>query len=88
MSLSASWDSFYCFKIYFSFLYYYYYYLFPTYVIFIVYCMFSDNDGPYYWHIKSGTIQRELPQSDKKQESKRVTLRDTENVSILPHGCS
>lgn len=21
----------------------------------------SDNDGPYYWHIKSGTIQREPP---------------------------
>jgi len=20
-----------------------------------------DNDGPYYWHIKSGTIQREVP---------------------------
>lgn len=20
-----------------------------------------DNDGPYYWHIKSGTIQREAP---------------------------
>lgn len=23
--------------------------------------MFVDNDGPYYWHIKSGTIQREIP---------------------------
>lgn len=23
--------------------------------------MISDNDGPYYWHIKSGTIQREAP---------------------------
>lgn len=22
----------------------------------------EDNDGPYYWHIKSGTIQRELPE--------------------------
>lgn len=21
----------------------------------------ADNDGPYYWHIKSGTIQREVP---------------------------
>lgn len=27
----------------------------------ICYFIFSDNDGPYYWHIKSGTIQREAP---------------------------
>ncbi|XP_034251170.1 protein Fe65 homolog isoform X2 [Thrips palmi] len=24
----------------------------------------EDNDGPYYWHIKSGTIQREPPSAD------------------------
>ena len=23
--------------------------------------MMSDENGPYYWHIKSGTIQREAP---------------------------
>ena len=22
---------------------------------------YVDKDGPYYWHIKSGTIQREVP---------------------------
>lgn len=27
----------------------------------------EDNDGPYYWHIKSGTIQREVP--EKKYET-------------------
>lgn len=26
-----------------------------------------DNDGPYYWHIKSGTIQREPPLWQKNQ---------------------
>jgi amyloid beta (A4) precursor protein-binding family B protein 2 (Fe65-like) len=25
----------------------------------------EDTNGPYYWHIKSGTIQRELPSSDQ-----------------------
>lgn len=29
-----------------------------------------DHDGPYYWHIKSGTIQRELPVSDKSEQEK------------------
>lgn len=27
----------------------------------------EDNDGPYYWHIKSGTIQREPPVWPKEQ---------------------
>lgn len=27
----------------------------------------EDNDGPYYWHIKSGTIQREPPLWPKEQ---------------------
>jgi hypothetical protein len=53
----------------------------------------ADNDGPYYWHIKSGTIQREPPHNDKQpqtpapqantQEVRRVTLRDSENVSVF-----
>lgn len=29
--------------------------------------MRSDNNGPYYWHIKSGTIQREPPIWSKEQ---------------------
>lgn len=31
----------------------------------------SDNEGPYYWHIKSGTIQREIPilQEEKHEKS-------------------
>ncbi|XP_030749836.1 protein Fe65 homolog isoform X3 [Sitophilus oryzae] len=28
----------------------------------------EDNDGPYYWHIKSGTIQREMPVADFEKE--------------------
>lgn len=27
----------------------------------IVYYIFADDLGAYYWHIKSGTIQRDLP---------------------------
>lgn len=29
----------------------------------------EDNDGPYYWHIKSGTIQREPPLWSKEQSA-------------------
>lgn len=29
----------------------------------------EDNDGPYYWHIKSGTIQREPPLFPKEIQS-------------------
>lgn len=34
----------------------------------------EDNDGPYYWHIKSGTIQREPPLWPKN-ESKANELK-------------
>lgn len=34
----------------------------------------TDNDGPYYWHIKSGTIQREPPLWPKN-ESKAKELK-------------
>lgn len=30
----------------------------------------EDNDGPYYWHIKSGTIQREIPMSNVNDDDK------------------
>jgi len=32
----------------------------------------EDNDGPYYWHIKSGTIQREPP--EKKEASSQPAM--------------
>lgn len=38
----------------------------------------EDEDGPYYWHIKSGTIQREPP-SPAPPDTKHVTIR---SVSI------
>lgn len=46
--------------------------------------LFSDNDGPYYWHIKSGTIQREAPlvPCTEKTESRLNFSKDTDNVSI------
>ena len=31
-----------------------------------------DDDGPYYWHIKSGTIQREPP--EKKEASSQPAM--------------
>lgn len=34
----------------------------------------EDEDGPYYWHVKSGTIQREPP-SPAPPETKPTTLR-------------
>ncbi|CAH2055938.1 unnamed protein product, partial [Iphiclides podalirius] len=43
----------------------------------------EDNDGPYYWHIKSGTIQREvpiMPPTDGK-ESRISMVRDCSGLS-------
>jgi amyloid beta (A4) precursor protein-binding family B protein 2 (Fe65-like) len=43
----------------------------------------SDDDGPYYWHIKSGTIQREPPEnkessSQSAQSFKRQVVQEAE----------
>lgn len=35
----------------------------------------EDNDGPYYWHIKSGTIQREPPLFPKDQLSQNCETK-------------
>lgn len=45
--------------------------------------LFSDNDGPYYWHIKSGTIQRDLPKllPVEAKESRISMVRDCSNLS-------
>ncbi|GAB6031126.1 hypothetical protein CHUAL_007934 [Chamberlinius hualienensis] len=44
----------------------------------------EDNDGPYYWHIKSGTIQREPPPPDPPggyNELKKSTSKDSHLVN-------
>lgn len=43
----------------------------------------SDKDGPYYWHIKSGTIQREPPEAplNPKTENRRSLVKDNDSVS-------
>ncbi|XP_050520196.1 uncharacterized protein LOC126893759 [Daktulosphaira vitifoliae] len=40
----------------------------------------EDDDGPYYWHIKSGTIQREIPEYSGKNEPKTPLVKDAEYV--------
>ncbi|XP_049836125.1 protein Fe65 homolog [Schistocerca gregaria] len=42
----------------------------------------EDNDGPYYWHIKSGTIQREPPSATSaiKAEAKRPLVQESESA--------
>jgi hypothetical protein len=45
-----------------------------------------DNDGPYYWHIKSGTIQREvpvLPESEKSEKSDTKQNINKENDVLM-----
>lgn len=37
----------------------------------------EDNDGPYYWHIKSGTIQREPPLFPKEMQSADIKTPST-----------
>ncbi|EEB11505.1 predicted protein [Pediculus humanus corporis] len=42
----------------------------------------EDNDGPYYWHIKSGTIQREPPEECKEISTiVQQFLKDTEDLN-------
>jgi amyloid beta (A4) precursor protein-binding family B protein 2 (Fe65-like) len=46
----------------------------------------EDNDGPYYWHIKSGTIQREvpvLPESEKSEKSDTKQNINKENDVLM-----
>ncbi|XP_037069820.1 protein Fe65 homolog isoform X2 [Pollicipes pollicipes] len=45
----------------------------------------EDNDGPYYWHIKSGTIQREPPPTPA-DDGKRVPTKDSESSSGISSG--
>ncbi|XP_046395512.1 uncharacterized protein LOC124162869 isoform X2 [Ischnura elegans] len=43
----------------------------------------EDSDGPYYWHIKSGTIQREpptLPISGKSEQRPRSLAKEAESA--------
>lgn len=49
-----------------------------------LWCIFADNDGPYYWHIKSGTIQRDPPDGEGslKNEPRTPLVKDVESVSL------
>lgn len=38
-----------------------------------------DNDGPYYWHIKSGTIQREVPTMPNQEKHEKSEKSDKNN---------
>lgn len=54
----------------------------------IYYAMFlfcSDENGPYYWHVKSGNIQREPPEAPphSKRESRRSLIKDNDSVSEI-----
>ncbi|KAK2714983.1 hypothetical protein QYM36_009841 [Artemia franciscana] len=40
----------------------------------------EDSDGPYYWHVKSGTIQRDPPTSSESKEAVRQLVRDAESL--------
>ncbi|XP_066258029.1 protein Fe65 homolog isoform X1 [Euwallacea similis] len=43
----------------------------------------EDNDGPYYWHIKSGTIQREMPvlDSEKEKSDSKTGFKESDFIS-------
>lgn len=43
----------------------------------------EDNDGPYYWHIKSGTIQREPPEEFKEKNTPNIhhLLKESEDMT-------
>ncbi|CAG5103793.1 Similar to feh-1: Protein Fe65 homolog (Caenorhabditis elegans) [Cotesia congregata] len=43
----------------------------------------EDKDGPYYWHIKSGTIQREPPEAtlNCKNENRKSLVKDNDSIN-------
>ncbi|XP_033224042.1 protein Fe65 homolog isoform X2 [Belonocnema kinseyi] len=43
----------------------------------------EDHEGPYYWHIKSGTIQREPPEAQiiSKTENRRSLVKSNDSVN-------
>lgn len=50
-----------------------------------------DNDGPYYWHIKSGTIQREMPilQTEIQEKSDlKCGLKESDLISSFESSIS
>lgn len=47
--------------------------------------MHEDEGGLYFWHVKSGTIQREIPKAFKEQTKPRMSKSCTStNISKLP----
>lgn len=51
----------------------------------------SDNDGPYYWHIKSGTIQRDIPvlRTEKQDKSDlKYGLKENNLISSFENSMS
>ena len=47
------------------------------------YFYFQDSDGPYYWHIKSGTIQRQPPQHEDSQDQVSNLVRNVRSSRIF-----
>lgn len=56
-----------------------------------MYVLFPDNDGPYYWHIKSGTIQREIPLLDTEKQEKsdlKYGVKESDLISSFENSMS
>ena len=45
--------------------------------------LISDENGPYYWHIKSGTIQREAPVASPVDVYSGEDAAVTSSVGVL-----
>ncbi|XP_017884316.1 protein Fe65 homolog isoform X3 [Ceratina calcarata] len=43
----------------------------------------EDENGPYYWHVKSGNIQREPPEAPlhSKRESRKSLIKDNDSIN-------
>ena len=42
----------------------------------------EDDDGPYYWHIKSGTIQREMPAVCQQEQQQQQTQQQQQRQEV------
>jgi len=63
----------------------FYYYIIVRILSTIGSTVILDENGPYYWHVKSGNIQREPPEAPlhSKTEARRSLVKDNDSVSKI-----
>ena len=46
-------------------------------------CLLADDDGPYYWHVRTGTIQRDLPDPGPQEGPNMCSAASVRSFSLI-----